>query len=129
MVEEPKITPLRAEVPMGKIPTGEFPIYITKSNFYRVVHADGVYGGGTPTPGNIMMTVFSHRVPFPEKIVNDGKGNEIVSKRDVKYGMEQEFEVSLVMGLDTAKIMLLWLNNTIRNTEALVKANQLNQQK
>ena len=114
---------------MGKIPTGEFPIYITKSNFYRVVHADGVYGGGTPTPGNIMMTVFSHRVPFPEKIVNDGKGNEIVSKRDVKYGMEQEFEVSLVMGLDTAKIMLLWLNNTIRNTEALVKANQLNQQK
>src|ERR1017187_6988830 len=122
MVEEPKITPMRTEMTTGEIPTGEFPVYITKSNFFRVVHVDGVYGGGTPTPGNIMMTVFSHRIPFPAKIVNDGRGNEIVSKRDVKYGMEQELEASLVMSLDTAKLMLVWLNSAIRNTEALLQA-------
>ena len=129
MPNDTKAAPTQSEIPKGEIPTGEFPVYITKSNFYRVVHVDGVYGGGTPTPGNIMMTVFSHRVSFPEKIINDGKGHEIVSKRDVKYGMEQEFEASLVMSLDTAKVMLSWLTTTIKNTEALVQAHQLNQKK
>jgi len=121
MVEEPKITAMRPEIPVGELPAGEFPIYIAKSNFFRVIHVDGVYGGGTPTPSNIMMTVFSHRIPFPEKIVNDGKGNEVVGKREVKYGIQQEFEASLVMSLDTAKILRIWLDNTIKNTEALLK--------
>jgi hypothetical protein len=122
MVEEPKITPLRSE-----IPEGEIPVFITKSNFYRVVHADGIYGGGTPTPGNIMMTFYSHRVPFPKGAVNDARGNEIVSKRDAKFGIEQEYEVSLVVSLETARVMLTWLNNTIKNTEILLQ--QRNQQK
>jgi hypothetical protein len=129
MVEEPKTTSARTEIGSDEIPNGEFPIYIKKSNLHRVVHADGVYGGGTPTPGNIMMTIFSHRVPFPEKIINDGAGREVISKREVKYGIEQELEVSVVMALDTAKIMLQWLDNTIKNTEALVLANRINQQK
>ena len=129
MVEEPKITALRPEIPVGEFPSGEFPIHVTKSNFYRVIHVDGVYGGGTPTPGNIMMTVFSHRVPFPVKIVNDGKGNEVVSKREVKYGMEQEFEASLVMSLDTAKIFRVWLDNTIKNSETLLQQIQQSGQK
>ncbi len=130
MVEEPKIAPLRPEIPPGEIPAGEFPVYITKSNFYRVVHADGVYGGGTPTPGNIMMTFYSHRVPFPEKTLNDGRGNEIVSKRDAKSGIEQEYEVSLVISLETAKLLRIWLNDTIRNTEVLLQEmQQRNQQK
>jgi len=130
MVEEPKISPLRPGVKSEEVIKGEIPIYVTKSSLYRVVHADGVFGGGTPTPGNIMMTVFNHRVPFPEKIVNDGRGNEITSKRQVKYGLEQEFEVSIVMGLETAKIMRQWLDNTIKNTEfALSQEHQRNQQK
>jgi hypothetical protein len=130
MVEEPKIAPARPENPVGEIPSGEIPVYVTKSNFFRVIHADGIYGGGTPTPGNIMMTFYSHRIPFPEKAVNDGKGNEIVSKRDVKYGIEQEYEVSVVTSLETAKIMLAWLDNTIRNTEAIAQlAHRGSQQK
>lgn len=127
MVEEPKITEMRPEISAGEIPVGEIPVYITKSNFYRVVHADGIYGGGTPTPSNIMMTFYSHRVPFPEKAVNDAKGNEIVSKRDAKFGIEQEYEVSVVVSLEMAKTMLIWLNNTIKNTEILLQLR--NQQK
>jgi hypothetical protein len=130
MVEEPKITPLRSGIKTDEILAGETPYHVTKSNFYRVVHADGVYGGGTPTPGNIMMTIFSHRAPFPEKMVRDANGNEILSKRDVKHGLEQEFEVSLVMNLATAKVMLSWLTNTIRNTEtALQQVREQNQKK
>jgi hypothetical protein len=128
MVEAPKISPQRPGI-TDEIPVGEFPIYITKSNFYRVIHVDGVYGGGTPTPSNILMTVFSHRMPFPKKIINDGKGNEVVEKREVKYGFEQEFEASLVMSLDTAKILRGWLDNTIKNTEALFQQVQQRGQK
>jgi hypothetical protein len=126
MVGELKAKSERPAIDSGEIPTGEIPIFITKSNLFRVVHADGVYGGGTPTPGNIMMTVFSHRVPFPEKVVNDGRGNEVLSKREARYGIEQEFEVGIVMGIETAKIMLQWLQSTINNTEAMMEAQKSN---
>ncbi len=109
---------------------GEMPVYYVKSNFYRVVHADGIYGGGTPTPGDIMMSVFSHRIPLPEKIVNDADGNEILAKRVVKYGIENELEVSLAMSLEMAKIMRNWLDKAIKNAEvAVAKGGQPNQTK
>lgn len=109
-------------------PTGEIPIFYVKSNFYRVVHTDGIYGGGAPTPGNIIMTVFSHRVPLPEKSANDAFGNEIPEKRIARYGIENELEVSLVMELNTAKIMRQWLDNSIKNTENLLQRMQVSKQ-
>ena len=99
MVEEPKITPLHSEIKTGEIPTGEIPIFYTKSNFYRVIHVDTIYGGSAPTPGNVMITVCSSRVPLPEKSVNDASGKEIPGKRIVRYGIEQEAEAALVMNL------------------------------
>src|ERR1035437_500710 len=105
------------------------PVFFTKSNFCRVIHADGIYGGGAPTAGNITMSVFSHRVPFPEKTVNDAFGNEIPAKRVVKYGIEDEIEVSIAMSLETAKVMLHWLNSTIKNNEAVIQKIQETQQK
>jgi hypothetical protein len=125
MGEEPTTNRLQFEsTPEVEVPLGETAFYVTKSNFYRVVHADGVFGGGTPTPGNIMMTFFNHRVAFPEKMVRDFNGNEVLSKREMKFGMEQEFEVSIVMNLDTAKIMLAWLTETIKNTETALQLNR-----
>ena len=112
MAENKKTTP-----PNLEMQPGEMPVHYVKSNFYRVVHADGIFGGGTPTPGNIMMTVFSHRVPLPEATFNDGLGNEILSKRMTKYGIENEYEVSITMNLETARIMRQWLDNAISNTE------------
>jgi hypothetical protein len=129
MVEEPKIASSRTVIPAGESLIAEVPVYITKSNFYRVIHADGVYGGGTPAQGNIMMTFFSERIPHPEKIVRDAAGNEIIPKREVKYGLEQEYEASIVMRLDTAKIMLVWLANAIKNAEALLQQPPRSQQK
>lgn len=125
MGDDIKTTP-----PQSEIPSGEIPVYYTKSNYYRVIHADGIYGGGTPTLGNIMMTVFSHRVPLPEKTANDACGKEIVAKRMARYGIEQEFEASLVMSLEMAKVMQQWLGNAIKNTEiALQQAQPQNQKK
>jgi hypothetical protein len=108
-------------LPEAEIPINEMPAFYTKSNFFRVIHADGIYGGGAPTPGNITMSIFSHRAPFPEKTVNDAFGNEIPAKRVVKFGIENEIEVSIAMSLDTAKVMLHWLNSTIKNNEAAIQ--------
>ena len=99
------------------MPIGELPIYFVKGNYYRVIHADGVYGGGSPTFGNIIMTVYNHRIPIAEMSVNDAQGNEILGKRVVKYGIENELEVSIVMDLSTAKMMHQWLASTINNVE------------
>lgn len=109
---------------LDQIPTGELPIYYMKSNFFRVIHVDGMYGGGTPSAGvtgDIMMTVVSHRLPFPEMLVNDASGNEVVAKRKVKYGVENEFEAALVMNLGTAKMMVQWLQSNIKNVEDLME--------
>lgn len=119
MVEDPKIIARQSEVPID-----ELPVYYVKSNFYRVIHADGIYGGGSPTPGNIMMTVFSHRIPLPEQSANDSTGKEIVQKRVVRYGIENELEVSIVLALNTAKIMRQWLDAAINNAEASLRQTQ-----
>lgn len=108
-----KIMPLQPEKA-----TGEIPVFYTKSNFYRVIHVDGLYGGPAPTLGNIVMTVFSSRVPFPDQSANDASGKEIVQRRVAKPGIEQEVEASLVLNLQTAKSMHLWLDSVIKNTEA-----------
>ena len=39
-----------------------------KGNFFRVIHADGVLGGSTPS-GNIHMAFFSDRQPIPKREV------------------------------------------------------------
>ena len=130
MIGEPTTKPLQPDHLFSEIPVGDVPVYITKSNYFRVIHVDGFFGGGTPTPGNIMMTLYNHRVPFPEKAYLDVMGNEIPSKREGKSGIEHEYEASIVMSLATAKVMLVWLTNTINNTESLFQQlQQRNQQK
>jgi hypothetical protein len=94
-------------------------IYYTKSNYFRVIHVDGMYGGPAPALGSMTMTVFSGRTPLPEKATNDASGNEIVKERVAKYGIENELECTLVMNLETAKIMLKWLEGAINRTEAI----------
>lgn len=102
----------------------EIPVFITKSNFFRVVHVDGVFGGGTPSPGTVMMTAYSHRIAFPKKTSSDVLGNEIQSKRDPQVGVEQEYEVSLVMSIEVAQQMLSWLDNTIKNVQSVQQSKQ-----
>ena len=94
-------------------------VHYSKSSLFRVIHADGVYGGATPTAGNVMMTIFSHRIPFPERTMIDAFGNEITRGRVAKSGVERELEVSIVMSLELAKSVLQWLDNSIKNVETL----------
>jgi len=96
-------------------------IFYNKSNYFRVVHVTGMYGGGTPVPGELLMTVFNDRVPLPEKTVNDASGKEILQARVAKQGLERELEAALVMNLATAKIMHEWLGRAIDTIERIQK--------
>ena len=110
---------VKMQQPQPASAAGVMPIYYTKSNFFRVIHVDGMYGGPAPSLGGMTMTVFSGRTPLPEKTMNDASSNEVVKERVVKQGIENELECCLVMNLATAKIMLTWLEGAINRTEAI----------
>jgi hypothetical protein len=116
---------VKTQQPQPTPAQGEVSYYYIKSNYFRVVHVDGLYGGPAPTLGNMVMTIFSERVAFPEKSVNDASGNDIVQKRVVKNGHERELEVSLAMNLIIAKVMHQWLGNAIKNTEQIQQQAQI----
>ena len=103
-------------------PTDTVRFHFLKSNFYRVVHADGAYGGVTPRQG-IFVTFYSERLPIPKVMVNhvDAAGRlreEIRSERQVKDGVIRESEVGVAMDLEVAKSLLIWLKDKIEILEA-----------
>ena len=95
--------------------TGSVDIHYLKANDFRVVHADGVWGGVAPR-GYITMSVFSERSPIPRKMVfdvtPDGQlGPE--TSRDSKEGIVREVEVEVVMDVPLAKSLIEWLKDKI----------------
>jgi hypothetical protein len=92
-----------------------------KSNSFRVVHADGAWGGITPTL-NIFMAFFSERPPIPKQTVfevkPDGRvGSEIQEKRDARDAIIREVEIGVQMNLAAAKALLAWLDEKIQLLE------------
>ena len=106
---------------LGTTPPDRMKFDYIKSNFFRVVHADGVFGGVTPTLG-IHMDVFSQRSPIPKEVVHEVKpdgtmGEEIVSERDVRDAIVREVEVGIVFNLAMAKRMVEWLSAKVQFLE------------
>jgi hypothetical protein len=94
-----------------------------KSNYFRVVHADGVFGGFTPQ-GNIFFSVFSERAPLPDvtfQAVEDGRlGKELIEHRQGGTdGVVRELEVGLTMNLTVAKSLADWLKERIEIAEKM----------
>jgi len=94
-----------------------------KSNYFRVIHADGAFGGLTPD-GNVFFTLYSDHPPIPDETIQsvmaDGTlGQEVLEKRVITQGVERELEVSVVMPLSTAKALRDWLDERIRILESL----------
>lgn len=87
-----------------------------KSNFFRVVHADGVFGGLAPN-GNIHMQVYSERKAIPQKTVHaveSGElGPEIHAKRQERKAVVREVEVDVVFNIAQAEAMRAWLADKI----------------
>ena len=77
-----------------------------KSNSFKVVHCDGVWGGATPR-GLISISFFSERNPIPKTVSHarpeQGQplGEEI--SRKAKGGIIREVDVAVIMDLQMAK--------------------------
>ena len=98
---------------------GKVEFHYIKSNYFRVIHADGVYGGATPR-GFIHMDFFSERSPIPQKVTQEvtqsGQlGQEVGSEG--KKGIVREVEVGVVINLEHARSLVSWLQERIRLIE------------
>ena len=89
--------------------------HFIKSNGFRVVHCDGMWGGVTPR-GYITMSIFSERWPLPQKTTHkvlDGGHIDAEIKRDLKDGIVREVDVEVILDLGTAESMVTWLQEHI----------------
>lgn len=92
-----------------------------KSNLFRTVHSDGVYGGVSPA-GKIFMAFWNTRVAIPQQIVHtvqpDGAvGDEIRDRRVSRGSIIRETEVGVIMDLEMAKQFSAWLDEQIHVLE------------
>jgi hypothetical protein len=115
-----------AEEEDQKIKSVQF--HYLKSSAFRVVHADGVFGGVSPG-GFIFMSLFSERPPIPDTTtheVKDGRiGDELTEERISRNGIVRELEVGVVLDLRTAAALHDWLAQKIELlTEAQKKSKQ-----
>ena len=86
-----------------------------KSNTFRVVHADGVWGGPTPR-GYITMAFYSERAPIPKRLVHEITSEGTLGRetsRDARAGIVREVDVEVMMDLDLAKGLLRWLEEKV----------------
>jgi hypothetical protein len=91
-----------------------------KSNFFRVIHVDGIEGGVTPS-SDIYINLYSERFSIPKKRVyeldSEGSLDEVVEERDDLNSVIREIDVSAVMSIDTAKALFEWLKDMIEIAE------------
>jgi len=121
MSEDDKAADLR----MRKlIEGGELKFDYIKSNLFRVIHVDGAWGSITPSL-SIQMAIFNERRAIPKQTVQvinpDGTiGPEIQEKRVERDALIREVEADLVMDLQTAKNIIIWLQQRVTQIEQLV---------
>jgi hypothetical protein len=100
---------------------GEIEFHFEKSNFFRVVHVDGAFGGISPGTQTIHMSIFSERQPIPKKIVQKIQhgelGAEIPEKRVGRSGIFRELEADLVMNVEVAISLRAWLDQRINELQ------------
>ncbi|WP_146140209.1 hypothetical protein [Alsobacter soli] len=88
--------------------------FFQKSNFFRVVHADGCYGGLTPR-GSIHCGFYSERVAIPQRtsipIIDGQPGPETILEG--KEGLVRELDVDVVMDFTTAVSFHIWMRDKL----------------
>lgn len=108
----------------GKTVPEEIEFHFIKGNAFRVIYADGIFGGIHPNGRHIHMSLFNERQPIPQRTVNkvtladtneDGQvslsvGEEVLSKRISREGIVREIEADVVLDIPTASNLVLWLH-------------------
>ncbi len=111
--------PIAPETP--EVPRVEF--RYLKSTAFRVIHADGAWGGLTPR-GDIHMVLYNERPTIPDVTANelnpDGSLGKEIGKV-WKEGMVREVEVDVIMSYPTAKALLTWLSTKVESIDKALK--------
>lgn len=92
-----------------------------KSNSFRVIHADGAYGGTSPRL-QLFLAFYSERFPIPQVLTfettEDGRPiREISTERESKEGIIRETEVAVILDVHAAKAFSVWLNEQVAELE------------
>jgi hypothetical protein len=91
--------------------------FYEKGNFFRVIHADGVFGGPSPR-GLITLSFYSERVALPRRSripVKDGvPGPEEIL--ETKGGIFREIEATVIMDFASALSFHEWLGVQVNET-------------
>lgn len=92
-----------------------------KSSSFRVLHADGIFGGITPQ-GLLQVAFFSERFPIPTQmayeVTPEGKlGKEIPELRVSRGALVRELDVSVLMNGEIAKALHTWLGDHLKKLE------------
>lgn len=94
-----------------------------KSNFFRVIHADGAFGGLAPN-GSIHMSIFSERQSIPTKMVHNLIGNHLGPElKDLRQGRKcivREVDVDIVLEVQQAIVVRDWLDRKIKERQSIV---------
>jgi hypothetical protein len=88
-----------------------------KSNYFRTIHADGVWGGLNGHL-DIAMAFYSERPAIPLQItvpINKGKlGDELEDKRVGRDSVIRDVEISVTMNVEVARNFRQWLDDKIK---------------
>lgn len=98
-----------SETPDETIPAS-IAAHFKKSNFFRVVHADGAYGGATPR-GYFHMALYNERGAIPRQVEIPLIDGQPAPERttDTLGGIVREVEVDVVMDLMATISLYVWL--------------------
>jgi hypothetical protein len=111
--------------PKAEALPSELTFHNLKSNFFRVIHVDGVSGSLTPS-GYLQMAVYNERQPNPTKqtyrVKPDGTlGSEVLEKRESREDVVRELEAEMILNLTTAGAMRDWLTEWLDRAGKLIE--------
>jgi hypothetical protein len=92
-----------------------------KSQSFRVIHADGAYGGTTPRL-QLFIAFYNERFPIPQVLTYETSATgaperENISERESKEGIFREVEVGVTLDVTAAKGFLTWLTEHVSELE------------
>ena len=92
-----------------------------KSQSFRVIHADGAYGGTSPRL-QLFIAFYSERFPIPKVLTYEASATgaperEIVAERESKEGVIREVEVGVTLDLTAAKGFAAWIMKQVEELE------------
>lgn len=92
-----------------------------KSQYFRVIHADGAIGGVTPA-GLIHFAFYNERLAIPRQITHlikpDGElGERVFEETVARDAIVREMDVDVVLSVDVAENLHKWLEEKIEEAK------------